>query len=109
MGVAGFKRKSHMVRDLTAKSHWDDLPRHHVMGMRSTMGCPVCPGLTLQLSPLNDYTTGINYDGPHDHMDYNELLTIGSYRCTLDIIMFFKVVVLAAFGREKGLLESSIS
>ena len=108
MGIARF-REYHMVHDLAARSHSDGLLGLHVMVMRSTMGCPACAGLTSQLSPLNDYMTGISYDGPHDHIDRNELSTTGIYCCRLDIIMFFKVVVLATFGREKGLLKSSIS
>jgi len=65
--------------------------------------------LTLQLSPPNDFVAGIRYDGPYDHMDCDELSTTSNFRYTLVISMFFKVTVLAAFGREKRLLESSNS
>ena len=108
MGIARF-RESHMVYDLATRILGDDLPGIHVMVMMATMGCPACLGLTSQLSPPHDYAAGISYDGPHDHMDHDELSTTGYYHCTLEIIMFFKAVVLASFGREKRLLESSIS
>ena len=88
-----------MVYDLATRIHGDDLPGLHVMVMMATMGCPVCLGLISQLSPPNDYAASISYDGPHDHMDRDELWTSWIYRCTLDIIMFFKAVVLAAFWR----------
>ena len=39
------------------------------------MGCLVCLELTSQLSPTNDFTTGISYDSPYDHMDHDELST----------------------------------
>ena len=54
-----------------------------------------------------DYVAGISYDGPHDHMDRDELSTTGNCRSTLVISMFFKVTILTAFGREKRLLEGS--
>ena len=73
------------------------------------MACQVCPELTLQLSPPNDFVAGIRYDGPYDHMDRDELSTTRNFRYTLVISMFFKVTVLAAFVREKRLLESSNS
>jgi len=73
------------------------------------MGCLVCLELTSQLSPTNDFTTGISYDSPYDHMDHDELSTTRNYRCTFVISIFFKVTVLASFGREKRLLESTNS
>ena len=109
MVIIRLKRKFHTVHDLAAISHWDDLLGLHVRVMRSTMGCLVCRELTSQLPPPNDYMTGISYDNPYDHMDRDELSRIGNYRYTLDIMMFFKVVVLEDFGREKRLLESSNS
>ena len=71
------------------------------------MGCLVCLELTSQLSPPNDFTTGISYDRPYDHMDHDELSTTRNYRCTFVISIFFKVTVLESFGREKRLLEST--
>jgi len=73
------------------------------------MGCLVCLELTSQLSPPNDFTTGISYDRPYDHMDHDELSTTRNYRCTFVISIFFKVTVLASFGREKRLLKSTNS
>jgi len=42
-------------------------------------------------------------------MDHDELSTTGNYHCMFVIIIFFKVTVLASFGREKRLLESTNS
>ena len=109
MVISGFNKKFHTVHDLAAICHWDDLLGFHVRVKRSMMGCRVCPELTLQLSPPNDFMAVIRYDGPYDHMDRDELSTISNCRYTLVISMFFKFIVLAAFGREKRLLESSNS
>ena len=109
MVISRFNKKFHTVHDLAAICHWDDLPGFHVRVKRSMMGCRVCPDLTLQLSPPNDFMAVIRYDGPYDHMDRDELSTTSNCRYTLVISMFFKVTVLAAFGREKRLLESSNS
>ena len=73
------------------------------------MGCLVCLELTSQLSPPNDFMTDISYDRPYDHMDHDELSTTRNYHCTFVISIFFKVTVLASFGREKRLLESTNS
>ena len=107
MVISRFNKKFHTVHDLAAICHWDDLSGFHVRVKRSMMGCRVCPELTLQLSPPNYFVAGIRYDGPYDHMDRDVLSTTSNCRYTFVISMFFKVTILAAFGREKRLLEGS--
>ena len=107
MVVTRFQGKIHVVHDPVAISHGFDLSVLHAWVERSMMGCPACPELNLQLSPLIDFAAGNSYYDPDDHIGRSELLTTRNYRGMLFISMFFNVTVLAAIEDGERLLKVS--
>ena len=109
MVISGFNKKFHTVHDLAAICNWDDLPGFHVRVKRSMMGCRVCPELTLQLSPPNDFMAVIRYDGPYDHMDRDELSTTRNCHYTLVIVCSSKLLYLRPLGEKRDFSKAPIA